>query len=70
MLGRIPIVLFSSTTQEEKDGISTKVGTKSIDKLKEVLESEVPEKNNEQLHYELSACHHFFDNAEMENGRK
>ena len=27
------------------------------------------DKNNKQLQQELSACQHFFDNTEMENGR-
>ena len=37
--------------------------------MKEVLELEEFDKNNEQLQQELSACQHFFDNTEMENGR-
>ena len=52
-----------------KHGPSTKVETKSSENLKEVLESEELDKNNEQLQQELSACHYFFDNTEMENWR-
>ena len=52
-----------------KHGTSTKVGTKSSEKLKEVIESEELEKDNEQLQQELIACQHFFDNTEMENRR-
>ena len=37
--------------------------------MKEVLESEELDKNNEQLQQELSACQHFFDNTEMDNER-
>ena len=55
--------------KRRKHGTSTKVGTKSSEKLKEVLESEELDQNNEQLQQELSACQHFFDNTEMENGR-
>ena len=55
--------------KRRKHGTSTKVGTKSSESLKEVLESKELDRNNEQLQQELSACQHFFDNAEMENGR-
>ena len=55
--------------KRRKHGTSTKVGTKSSEKLKEVLESEELDQNNEQLQQELSACQHFFDDTEMENGR-
>ena len=55
--------------KRRKHGTSTKVGTKSSESLKEVLESEELDRNNEQLQQELSACQHFFDNTEMENGR-
>ena len=34
-----------------------------------MLELEELDKNNEQLQHEVSACQHFFDNTEMENGR-
>ena len=54
--------------KRRKRGTSTKVGTKSSEKLKEVLESEELDLNNEQLQQELSACQHFFDDTEMENG--
>ena len=62
---------FSSVQQHKrrKYGTSTKVGTKSNESLKEVLESEELDKSNEQLQQELSACQHFFGNTEMENGR-
>ena len=43
--------------KRRKHGTS-KVGTKSSEKLKEVLESEELEKDNEQLQQELSACQH------------
>ena len=46
--------------RRRKHGSSTKVGTKSSEKIKEVLESEELEKDNEQLQQELSACQHFF----------
>ena len=55
--------------KRRKHGTSTKIGTKSSESLKEVLESEQLDKNSEQLQQELSACQHFFDNTEMENGR-
>ena len=55
--------------KKRKHGNSTKVGTKSSEKLKEVLESEELEKDNEQLQQELNACQHFFRDTEMENGR-
>ena len=55
--------------RRRKHGTSKKVGTKSSKKLKEVLESEELEKDNEQLQQELSACQHFFDDTEMKNGR-
>ena len=55
--------------KRQKHGTSIKVGTKSSESLKEVLESEELDRNNEQLQQELSACQHFFDNTEMENGR-
>ena len=69
MLGGIAKFLFFQQHKRRKHGTSTKVGTKSSESLKEVLESEELDKNNEQLQQELSACQHFFDNAEMENGR-
>ena len=55
--------------KRRKHGTSSKVGTQSSESLKEVLESEELDKNNEQLQQELSACQHFFDNTEIENGR-
>ena len=55
--------------KRRKHGTSTKVGIKSSEKLKEVLESEELDQNNEQLQQELSVCQHFFDDTEMENGR-
>ena len=55
--------------KRRKHGTSTKVGIKSSEKLKEVLESEELDQNNEQLQQELSACQHFFGDTEMENGR-
>ena len=55
--------------KRRKHGTSTKVGTKSSEKLKEVLESEELDQNSDQLQQELSACQHFFDDTEMENGR-
>ena len=62
---------FYSLQQQKrrKHGTSTKVGTKSSEILKEVLESEELDKNNEQLQQELSACQHLFGNTEMENGK-
>ena len=60
---------YSLQHKRRKHGTSTKVGTKSSEKLKEVLESEELDQNNEQLQQELSACQHFFDDTEMENGR-
>ena len=52
-----------------KHGTPTKVGSKYSESLKELLESEELDKNNEQLQQELIACQQFFDNTEMENGR-
>ena len=69
MLGRVPKLLFSSTTQEDKSWNFDKSWTKSSEKFKEVLESEEQHQNNEQLQQELSACQHIFDYTEMENGR-
>ena len=70
MLGGISKI-FRSLQQykRRKHRTLTKVGTKSSESLKEVLECEALDKNNEQLQQELSACQHFFDNTEMENGR-
>ena len=53
-----------------KHGTSTKFGAKSSESLKEVLESEEFDKNNEQLQQEIIACQHIFDNTEMEHGRQ
>ena len=44
----------------KKDRTSTKVGTKSSKKLKEVLESEELDQINEKLQQELSACQSFW----------
>ena len=55
--------------RRRKHGTSTKVGTKSSEKLKKVLESEELDQNNERLQQKLSACQHFFNDTEMENGR-
>ena len=44
--------------------LHTKLGIKSSEKLKEVLESEELEKDNEQLQQNLSACQLFFDDTE------
>ena len=55
--------------RRRKHGISTRFGTKSSEKLKEVLDSEELEKDNEQHQQELSACQNFFDDIEMENER-
>ena len=55
--------------KRRKHATSTKVGTKSSEKFKEVLESEELEKDNGQPQQELSACQNFFDATEMENGR-
>ena len=49
--------------KRRKHGTSTQVETKSSEKLKEVLESEELEKDNEQLQQELSACQKFFDDT-------
>ena len=54
--------------KRRKHGTSTKVGTKSSEKLKEELESEKMDQINEQLQQELCSCQHF-DNTEIENGR-
>ena len=69
MLGGTPSFYFLQQHNRRKHGTSTKVGTRSSESLKEVLESEELDKNKEQLQQELSACQHFFDNTEMENGR-
>ena len=42
---------------------------KSSERLKEVLEPEELDQNNEQFQQELSACQHFFDYTKMEKGR-
>ena len=55
--------------KRRKHGTSTKVGTKLSEKLKEVLESEELEMDNEQLQQELTSVQHFFDDTEMENGK-
>ena len=49
--------------------LHTKLEIKLSEKLKEVLESEELEKDNEQLQQDLSACQLFFDDTEMANGR-
>ena len=68
-LEELPSFCSLQQHKKRKHGTSTKVGTKSSEKLKEVLESEELDQNNEQLQQELSACQHFFDNTEMANGR-
>ena len=68
-LEELPSFYSLQQHKRRKHGTSTKVETKSSEKLKEVLESEELEKDNEQLQQELSACQHFFDDTEMENGR-
>ena len=62
---------FYSLQQHKRrnHGTSTKVGTKSSKKLKDDLESEETEKDNEQLPQELSACQQCLDDTEIENGR-
>ena len=54
--------------RRRKHGTSSKVGAKSSEKLKEVLESEELEKHNEQLQQELSACQHFLAILRWEMG--
>ena len=68
-LEEFPIFYSLQQHKRLKHGTFTKVGTKSSGSLKEVLESEELDKNNEQLQQELSACQHFFDNTEMDNER-
>ena len=58
-LEEFPTFYFLQQHKRRKHGTSTKVGTKSSEKLKEVLESEELDKNNEQLQQELSACQLF-----------
>ena len=67
-LGRIPGFYSLQQHKTRKQGTLTKVGTKSSEKHKEVLEMEELDKND-QLQQELIACPHIFDNTEMENGR-
>ena len=55
--------------KRRKHGTSTKFGTKSSEKLKEVPESEEVDQNNEQLQQELSAFQHFYDEMEHERHR-
>ena len=69
MLGGISKFYSFQQHKTRKHGTSTKVGSNYSESLKEVLELEELDKNNEQLQQELSACQHFVDNAEMENGR-
>ena len=68
-LEKFPSFYSLQQHKRRKHGTSTKVGTKSSEKLKEVIESEELDQNSEQLQQELSACQHFFDDTEMENGR-
>ena len=69
VLGRIPNFFSLQQHKRRKHGTSTKVGTKSSEKLKEVSESEELDKNNKQLQQKLSACQLFFDDTEVQNGR-
>ena len=69
MLGRIPNFFSLQQHKTRRHGTSTKVGTKSSEKLKEVSESEELDKNNKQLQQKLSACQLFFDDTEVQNGR-
>ena len=55
--------------KRRRHGIPTIIGTKSNEKFIEIPESEELEKDNEQLQQDFCACQHFFDNAEMENGK-
>ena len=68
-LEKFPSFYFLQQHKRRKHGTSSKVGTKSSEKLKEVLESEELDQNNEQLQQELSACQPFFYCTEMGNGR-
>ena len=47
---------FLQQHKRRKHGTSTKIGTNSSEKLKEVLEAEELDKDNEQLQQKLSAC--------------
>ena len=47
---------YSLKKHKRKPGTLTKVGTKSSEKLKEVLETEELDQDHEQLQQELSAC--------------
>ena len=58
-LEEFPSVYSLQQPEGRKHGTSTKVGTKSSGKRKEILDSEELEKDNEQLQQELSACQHF-----------
>ena len=50
---------YSLQQHKRKPGTLTKVGTKSSEKLKEVLETEELDQDDEQLQQELSACSTF-----------
>ena len=68
-LEELPSFYSLQQHKRRKHGKSIKVGTKFINTLKKVLESEESDRNNEQLQQELTACQHFFDHTEMENAR-
>ena len=68
-LEEFPSLYSLQQHKRRKHGPSPNVGTNSSESLKEVLELEELDQNNEQLQQELSACRNFFDNAEMEKGR-
>ena len=60
--------IFFNITRGESMELLQKLGPNRV-KSSNVLESVELDKNNEQLQQEPSACRHFFDNTEMENGR-
>ena len=66
-LEEFPSFYFLQHYKRRKHGTSAKVGTKSSEKHREVLDSEELEKDNEKLQQELSACQHIFVDTQMAN---
>ena len=64
-LEEFPSIYSLQQHKRRKHGTSVKFWIKSSKSLKEVLELEQLDKNNEQLQQELSACQHFFDKTDV-----
>ena len=68
-LNEFPTFYSLQQHKRRKHGTWIKTGIKSCKRLKEVLELENLDKNDERLQQELSACQHFCNKFEIKNGR-